>query len=504
MDELKKDKQGLIRTGEFTSVNPQFLSQAGLQQAQTFAGIPQTISSATLSGNPTPVNLPEVPVSTLSAGITGQSPAIIEQQKLNQQVAQDKSNKQMELDSQKNLVRSTIDKITGVQTERANAEGDINTAGTPAWQKEQARQYSLGLDKSQRAQLNEQNAISSQSMLTDVQKQQKNNEISRRYALEQGDLQLKYHIASSDYNSAEETLNKKFELQLEPLKTLYKYQSAIYSDLQGSLTKAEDRQFQSLISQSDNAVKTAQENQKAITDIFTTLQTNNPTVLTNNPNLAVKLSNAKSPTEALQLLANAGVSLADPLDRQIKQAKLQTDAKEAIKKLSEPTQGTGELAQAQAKGNIDLVSGLASDKYLSSAVGPNVFGRISLFNKFTGGKNNFIAGVEQLSSQLSLDSLIRAKANGATFGALSDSELKILSASASKLGTWAVKDGEGNVTGYKTSEGEFKKELDKINNFAKLDYLIKGGSIEDVGAQQMDDGTIWVANSDGSFTQIYP
>jgi len=98
--------------------------------------------------------------------------------------------------------------------------------------------------------------------------------------------------------------------------------------------------------------------------------------------------------------------------------------------------------------------------------------------------------------------LIRAKAQGATFGALSDSELQILSNSATKIESWAEKDGKGNVVGYKVSEGTFKKELDRINNFAKLDYVLKGGDPANVGVQLMDDGKYWTKNSDGSFTQI--
>lgn len=160
------------------------------------------------------------------------------------------------------------------------------------------------------------------------------------------------------------------------------------------------------------------------------------------------------------------------------------------------------LPTAVAKSNIDLITGLQNDSYLSTAVGPNTLARTSFSNIVTGGKDNFIAGVEQLKSQLSLDSLINAKARGATFGALSDTEMRILSASATKLGTWAIKNGNGDVIGYQTSEGAFKKELDKINNFAKLDYILKGGTPADVGAQQMPNGKYVVQNSDGTFTEL--
>ncbi len=68
-----------------------------------------------------------------------------------------------------------------------------------------------------------------------------------------------------------------------------------------------------------------------------------------------------------------------------------------------------------------------------------------------------------MRSQLNLDTLIQAKSQGATFGALSDNELRMLASAATKMGTWAKKDGDGNVIGYNVGEKTFKKELDNIN-----------------------------------------
>ena len=162
----------------------------------------------------------------------------------------------------------------------------------------------------------------------------------------------------------------------------------------------------------------------------------------------------------------------------------------------------GQLQLATAKANVDLIAGLTVDSYLSGAVGPNPLARLSPSSVFTGGKANFIAGVQQLSDQLKLDKLIQAKAQGATFGALSDNELRVIASAATKIGTWTIKDKDGNVVGYNANEATFKAELDKINNFAKLDYILKGGNPEDVEAKTMDDGTIWTVNSDGSYTQL--
>lgn len=192
------------------------------------------------------------------------------------------------------------------------------------------------------------------------------------------------------------------------------------------------------------------------------------------------------------------------------------------------------LNMAQSQAGINEVSDLLKSGGVSSAVGTSFLSRTpvskggfwggvgaAILNVFkapltlltgtykdvkttmTGERQNFIAGVEQLKSTLSLDSLIQAKSRGATFGALSDTEMQILAQSATKIGNWAIKDNQGNVIGYDTTEKAFKTELDKINNFAKLDYLLKGGNPEDIGVQKMDDGTYWTQNWDGTYTQLY-
>lgn len=173
-----------------------------------------------------------------------------------------------------------------------------------------------------------------------------------------------------------------------------------------------------------------------------------------------------------------------------------------IKEITPSAVAGNEQQLAQQKAGIDLTNGLVTSNYLSGAVGPNGLSRLSPFSYFTGGKQNFIAGVEQLRSGLNLQSLIDAKAKGATFGALSDQELQVLANTATKIGTWAIKDDKGQVTGYNVGEADFKRELDKINNFAKMDYILKGGNPAEVGVTTMPDGTHWVKNSDGTLTQL--
>jgi murein DD-endopeptidase MepM/ murein hydrolase activator NlpD len=91
--------------------------------------------------------------------------------------------------------------------------------------------------------------------------------------------------------------------------------------------------------------------------------------------------------------------------------------------------------------------------------------------KFSGAKQDFIGAVQQLLSEKTLQSLIDAKAEGATFGALSEGELRILEQAATRIGDWAIRNDEGKVVGYKVSEDAFDAEITRI----KQDYqdLIK-------------------------------
>jgi len=75
---------------------------------------------------------------------------------------------------------------------------------------------------------------------------------------------------------------------------------------------------------------------------------------------------------------------------------------------------------------------------------------------------SFIGGVEQLISSGTIKNLIDAKAQGATFGALSDRELEIIAASFSKIGKWKVETKDGRVVGYNVSAKDMAEELNRI------------------------------------------
>ena len=113
--------------------------------------------------------------------------------------------------------------------------------------------------------------------------------------------------------------------------------------------------------------------------------------------------------------------------------------------------------------NIDTA--LEDTDGLEAAVGTNWFGRTP--TPFSGNRQRFISEVEQIVSTDALNALIKAKAQGATFGALSDTEMEILRASATKIGSWAIKDENGKTTGYNVDEDTFKKELETLKQYTQ-------------------------------------
>lgn len=97
------------------------------------------------------------------------------------------------------------------------------------------------------------------------------------------------------------------------------------------------------------------------------------------------------------------------------------------------------------------------------------------FSGFRPGRDTaFIGLVRKLTNTDVLDELINAKAQGATFGALSEGELNLLKESANTISGWEKKDKDGNVVGYKVNQKTFKAALDDLE--AKYnDAIAKAG-----------------------------
>jgi len=140
-------------------------------------------------------------------------------------------------------------------------------------------------------------------------------------------------------------------------------------------------------------------------------------------------------------------------------AQLKIEAIRAAKLLPPP-----EKEVKRAGKFVEDLETLLTHKGLNSSVGAFDVTRRSYGDAF-GAKKDFIALANQLVSQKALDALIEAKSQGATFGALSDTEMAILKSAATTLGTWEIKGYFGigdKPRGYDIDEKSFKREIQKM------------------------------------------
>ena len=221
-------------------INPAFstVSNALATQGINSATIGnQTINSSGITQN-NPIKLPTPTTDTATSAVNASSAALADQLTQQQQQAQTAK------DTSRSDLASAVADIANVQNQYKSDYGDINTPGTVAYNKEQARLAGNKLLLSQRAQTNEIRQVQETPGITQEQAQQKIGEINRRYALEQADLQVNYHLANSDYLAAQDSLDQKLKLQLAPLQTKYDYLKTVYDDNKDLLSKSQDKQFQ--------------------------------------------------------------------------------------------------------------------------------------------------------------------------------------------------------------------------------------------------------------------
>lgn len=124
---------------------------------------------------------------------------------------------------------------------------------------------------------------------------------------------------------------------------------------------------------------------------------------------------------------------------------------------------------------LSLIGSILTSPALTSVVGPSSLGRIGYtYNKLNGQAQDFTAKVDQLTQGMTLQSLIDAKAKGATFGALSEGELNLLANSATRLNSYRKVDGSGNVY-YDVDESGFKDALNEIKTLTQKAKDTEGG-----------------------------
>jgi hypothetical protein len=482
----------MIQTGDGRYVNKDYISSAGLQQAETYqqsiSPTPtSTLSAENLAQNQSSVSIPAMPPATQAQGLTGEVLSL-NQSAIQQKLEEDRQKAELEANESKKSLTDTMKSMIGLTEDRVQMEQEAGLAD----KQQRVANITSQIEARERARLNELRALESQPMSPEG-KQQAASAIERKYAFELADLSLIQSAANRDYETAFNIIDRKIALKMEPLKMQLDFHKFFYEENRNILTKAEDRQFQNLIQLEEREYNEKLQVEKSIADItMMALQSG-----INIPQRVLsELNSARTPMEATQILARNGISLQDPLDRQMKQLqldKMREPGAPTVKSINgvdmQWNPSTGKWDTIEANGGVDemvVERGADKIKQLDSLINNSLgiranaglFRRVSLVNKQKS--NDWQADVKNVMSRLTVDELGRIKADGVTFGALSNGERLAVGEAASTLinGAEKVVDKYGNTTytgKFNISEKKVRESLELIKKYAAIDFQKRTG-----------------------------
>lgn len=294
--------------------------------------------------------------------------------------------------------------------------------------------------------------------------------VNRQAAIKALPLQSQLLAAQGNLTAAQSKLDTAFEIQQQYQTQLYNYNKEIRDKVYEYASKQEQAKLDAQAKEDDRTFTLYRDNISNAQSIAKEAMVNGQSDIASQ----ITALDPKSKTYT-QDLANLQAQIVNPtaeLDRKLNELQIQKAQQELV-----PTTPTGTISTVDTTSNdktISTIDSLLTNKAISSTVGPNTLARFG-YGSLTGANQNFASSVEQIVSQLSLNKLIEAKKQGATFGALSDREMDILAGAATKIAGWQIKDKTGKVIGYNIGENDFKKELKVIKEMAQKDKEAKLG-----------------------------
>jgi major membrane immunogen (membrane-anchored lipoprotein) len=300
-------------------------------------------------------------------------------------------------------------------------------------------------------------------------------QIAKEAAIEALPVSAQLQAAQGNLEMAEKNLDTLFKIKSADLTAKYEYKNKLVQSVYDFATTQEKTKLDYALKQEDRKYQEKITSQQEIKDLATmALKNGAPASVLKN------ISNATTYADALSAASKYGT---DPLDRALKQLALdkarnptgssdpiikqingidmQWDGSKWVTPFGTTGAGGGSSSTQTLSDKVTNIDNLLKNTQgLKSAVGTNFFARDKV--DLTGKKQNFIAGVQQLVSQDTLNTLINLKKQGGTLGALSDTERVMLQSAATKIGQWANTNGKGKVTSYSASEKDFKTELNTI------------------------------------------
>ena len=461
---------------------------------------------------PAPVD-PSI-VQGATSSVAGQYEAINKQ--LEQAQAEQKALAESQLSLQNALLGKTADTQAfqdqaGVNTETAKLNtyaqtlADLNAQATSLQREAQA------IPIANRLQYQQGGIAGTESQVRNVNYDQlQQNALKALSIAQQADIASAALTGSQiKLQAAKDKAQQMVDLKYKPIEdqlAIKKQQYELNKDILNQIDKKRTETLNLAIKKEEQQIAEQKETEKSISDIGMTLRKYGV-----SDSVIKNVLSSKSLDEAI---IKAGNNLQDPkakleieglrADLALKNAKARLAEKE-LKFGKEPTEKEKKataLALQNAKDsasaaqdkidNIDLI--LANKVGLSSRVGPGYTSRgvvgpvlagavagaglgplgaavgglaagASGISASFGKGQAFAAQIHNLTSGLTLQELIDAKNKGATFGALTQEELRLLAASASILNDAEIKDKDGKPTGYwNLDEKTFTKAVNDIKS----------------------------------------
>ena len=339
---LKTDEKGLVKTGDYTAVNPLYATPQALAQAAKIQG--QPITSSSLANNQNPLTLPETTGATsqtAGASVQGITEGlnqnnVNELTSLANQETQKATQAKTGVDKYKQYIEDSIAKLMGKGQAQVQAEEQAGISQKTQDLTNITNEYNTKALEYRRME----EAVMKEGTLTDVQKNARLREISRVKNTELADIGIRQAVAQNNLKTAQDLVDRKIDLEYGDLKDIIGFQTQFLEMNREDLSKAEQNALNLRITENqrkyDEGLK--------IGEFAKSVAANGADAATIS-----RVTNAKSMAEAIQA---AGQYSGDVLERQIKQNNLYKSQLEIQKLKKDLEPGTG--------GDAPLYNGLSS------------------------------------------------------------------------------------------------------------------------------------------------
>lgn len=438
------------------------------------------ITPGLVSSEVRPLNIPSVPAATGAAALGGTLDTGADQ--FTQELTRQREARQQDLGELGSLLVSEMQGAEGEASRTAREfarEGGVDDLSVELSDiNNQILQEQVALQRQiERIEKNPEGKLAG-AIDADIQKAERES-IRKR-----ADLSVVQMGIQGRYDSAKAIADRAVAVQVEQQKQRLDTLSFIYNENKDLFTTAEQREFETKQADRERAFEAEERNLQEISDLsISALQSGAPS------SVVAAMRSAKTVAEAIEV----GGGYVGLLQRQQAQASMNASRlaarknllelalagdPEAVKELGYDPNNlpvtTEELIRnedeyVRVTSDVERIEGLlANDVGLQTSSGAlqspavtatfNVAGGILSYPSIKTKQQDFLSGASYVIDNLTFDKLVQLKEEGATFGALSDNELRTIGNAAGEISAMAIKEN-GTLIGFRGSEDKLREQL---------------------------------------------